>query len=62
MAYAAGEYQIAEGDVSEAVAWFLVYYQAGGLLAFHQEEDPGGRQAPEGCAQCLQRGKRGAWT
>ena len=45
MAYAAGEYQIAEGDVSEAVAWFLVYYQAGGLLAFHQEEDPGGRQA-----------------
>ena len=45
MAYAAGEYQIAEGDVSEAVAWFLVYYQAGGLLAFHQEEDQGGRQA-----------------
>ena len=54
MAYATGEYQIAEGDVSEAVAWFLVYYQAAGLVDFHQEEDPGGRQA--------QKAARGAFS
>ena len=41
MAFNAGEFQLAEGDIKEATTWFLVYYQAAGLLEYYQDEDPG---------------------
>ena len=44
MAFHAGEYRLAAGEVEEAVAWCLVYYQAGGFFEFYSDEDPGAKQ------------------
>ena len=44
MAFHAGEYQLAAGEVGDAVAWCLVYYQAGGLYEYYSNEDPGAEQ------------------
>ena len=57
MAFNAGEFQLAEGDVGDAVAWCLVYYQAGGLPEYYRDEDPGAKQVASTARHALSSGE-----